>query len=91
MLNSFMEKVMNLILKIYIYETIKDNQIKSKGFVAITELYCKTLLKKSMFLEFPCKLNIRIFGSSKIQFTATVISHLKFMLHLILFRIKFKN
>ena len=79
------------ILKIYKYETIKDIQIKSKGFVAITELYCKTLLKKSMFLEFPCKLNIRIFGSSKIQFTATVISHLKFMLHLILFRIKFKN
>ncbi len=79
------------ILKIYKYETIKDIQIKSNGFVAITELYCKTLLKKTNFIEFPCQLTIRMFGSSKIQFTATVFNHLKFMLHLILFRIKFKN
>ena len=79
------------ILKIYKYETIKDIQIKSSGFVAITELYCKTLLKKTNFMEFPCQLTIRMFGSSKIQFTATIFSHLKFMLHLILLRIKFKN
>ncbi len=79
------------ILKLYKYETIKDIEIKSKGYVSVTELFCKTLLKKTKFIEFPCQLSVRIYGSSKINFIATVLNHIKFIIQLIRIRIKYKN
>lgn len=79
------------ILKLYKLETIKDIEIKSNGFVAITELFCKTLLKNTNYVEFPCQLTVRIYGSSKIQFTSTVFNHLKFILQLLLLKIRSKN
>ena len=75
----------------YRYEAIKNIKIKSKGYVSITELFCKTLIKNSKFIEFPCQLNVRLYGSSKIQFTATVLNHIKFIIQLIRLRIRYKN
>ena len=79
------------ILKLYKYETIKDIEIKSNGYVSVTELFCKTLLKNAKYIEFPCQLNVRMYGSSKINFLVTIIDHIKFIAQLIRLRIKYKN
>lgn len=79
------------ILKMYRYDAIKNIEIKSKGYVSITELFCKTLINNSKFIEFPCQLSVRLYGSSKIKFTATALNHIKFMIQLIGLRIRYKN
>ena len=76
------------ILKLYRIEKIRNIDLKSKGFVSITELFCKALLNESNFIEFPCQLNVRMYGSSKIQYTTTIFNHLSFMKQLLFLRIK---
>lgn len=71
------------ILKIYKLEKIKDIDIQYNGFVAVTELFVKGVLKNLTYLEYPCTLTTRIKGSSKIKFRKTIITHIKFMWNLV--------
>lgn len=79
------------ILKLYRFEKIRNIDLKSNGYVAITELFCKVLLKDPNFIEFPCQLKVRMYGSSKIQFTSTIFNHLSFMKQLLVLKIKQNN
>ena len=80
------------ICKIYKTSLIKDIQIQQNNFVAITELFLKTILfKKINHYEFPCELNTRKYGESKIKFLPTIKSHILLMIEVILIKIRFKK
>ena len=68
------------ILKMYKLTKIKNIDIEYKGFVAVTELLIKCLLEGNKFYDFPCTLSTRNKGESKINYAATITTHLKFML-----------
>ena len=70
------------ICKIYKFDCIKDIKITNDGFVAVTELFSKALLKNNKFFEFPCLLTVRQYGSSKINITNTFFEHIKYMIKL---------
>ena len=80
------------ICKVYKTSVIKDIQITQNNFVAITELFIKTILfKKINHFEFPCELNTRKYGESKIKFLPTIGSHILLMIEVILIKIGFKK
>ena len=54
----------------------------------ISNVFSEEIKFEANFIEFPCQLNIRIYGSSKIQFTTTIFNHLSFMKQLLFLRIK---
>ena len=72
------------ICKIYKNEIIKNIKIENKGFVSVTELYTKALLKDFNFYEFPCTLTVRKFGTSKIKILPTAVEHIKYMIYLLI-------
>tara|TARA_B100000902_G_C27261649_1_gene891136 strand:- start:153 stop:872 length:720 start_codon:yes stop_codon:yes gene_type:complete len=71
------------ICKIYKYECIENIEITNRGYVSVTELFTKSLLKNYKFYEYPCLLTVRKFGTSKINFSSTVIEHFKYMFKLL--------
>lgn len=79
------------ICKIYKTSLIKDVNLKNQNFVAITELFMKTILyKKIEHYEFPCDLNVRRFGESKIKFLPTIKSHIFLMIEIIIIKFSLK-
>lgn len=75
------------IFRIYKSPQIKGIEIKSNGFMAMTEIMVKLLLQKRTICEFPGINRFRKFGVSKAKIFSIIRAHLIFMLRLTLHRI----
>lgn len=71
------------IFKMYRSEKIKNIEIHFNDFVAVTELFIKSIISGSKVLEFPATLSIRQTGESKIRILQSIINHLKLMILLL--------
>ena len=71
------------IFKMYRSEKIKNIEIHFNDFVAVTELFIKSIILGSKVLEFPATLSIRQTGESKIRILQSIINHLKLMILLL--------
>lgn len=67
------------IFKMYRSEKIKNIDIKFSDFVAVTELFIKTIKQGSKVIEFPTTLSIRQTGESKIRILQSIVNHIKLM------------
>ena len=67
------------IFKMYRSEKIKNIDIKFNDFVAVTELFIKTIKQGSKVIEFPTTLSIRQTGESKIRILQSIVNHIKLM------------
>ena len=74
------------ICKIYKFSLIKDIEIRMENFVSITELFIKALQKDSSYIEYPCELKPREYGSSKMNIFSNIFSHISFI-----FKLKQRN
>ena len=72
------------IFKLYRTSVIKNISLESYGFVAVTELFVKSILNGASVTELPCILKIRKFGDSKINILNSTINHIKFMIKLLI-------
>ena len=70
------------IFRVYRRKVIDDIQLKSDGFIAVTEILVYALKKGYTVSEFPTQLQIRKFGQSKMRLLSTIWSHLKLMVRL---------
>ena len=70
------------ICKIYKFSLIKDIEIRMENFVSITELFIKALQKDSSYIEYPCELKPREYGSSKMNIFSNIFSHINFIFKL---------
>ena len=71
------------IFKMYRSEKIKNIEIHFNDFVAVAELFIKSIILGSKVLEFPATLSIRQTGESKIRILQSIINHLKLMILLL--------
>ena len=67
----------------YRSEKIKNIEIHFNDFVAVAELFIKSIILGSKVLEFPATLSIRQTGESKIRILQSIINHLKLMILLL--------
>lgn len=71
------------ICKIYKFSAIQNIEITRNNFVAITELFVKTLSNNNLkYYEYPCILKPRIYGNSKMNVFSNIKDHLKFLIYL---------
>ena len=70
------------ICKIYKTEIAKNVKITRKNFVAITELFTKTLVLTDNIYEYPCELKPREYGKSKMNVFSNIFDHIKYLAHL---------
>ena len=75
------------IFKMYRSEKIKNIDIKFNDFVAVTELFIKTIKQGSKVIEFPTTLSIRQTGESKIRILQSIVNHIKLMTLLLIKKI----
>ncbi len=73
------------ICKIYKTELTKKTSISRENFVAITELFTKSLTLTNSVYEFPCELVPREYGKSKMNLSSNIFDHIKYLVHLIRF------
>jgi dolichol-phosphate mannosyltransferase len=71
------------IFKLYRTSVIKEMSIETSGFVSVSELFIKSILNGARVIEFPCVLQIRKYGDSKIRILNSINNHIKFMLSLV--------
>ena len=71
------------ICKIYKTDLVKKIMITRKNFVAVTELFTKSVLNTNKIFELPCTLNARIFGVSKMNVYENIVDHIKYLSHYI--------
>jgi dolichol-phosphate mannosyltransferase len=79
------------IFRVYDSEILKSITIKKDSFVAMTEMLVKLNNKKARVLDFPSDSNYRTFGVSKMRLKSTIMSHLYFLVEIILDKIKIKK
>lgn len=69
------------ICKIYKTNLVKDINLTRKNFVSVTELFTKSVLRTEKIYEFPCVLNARIYGTSKMNVLENIKDHIKYLFH----------
>ncbi len=69
------------ICKIYRTNIVKDIKLTRKNFVGVTELFTKSVLRTEKIYEFPCALNARIYGTSKMNVYENIKDHIKYLFH----------
>lgn len=69
------------ICKIYRTNLVKDIKLTRKNFVSITELFTKSILHTEKIYEFPCVLNVRKYGTSKMNIFDNIKDHIKYLFH----------
>lgn len=69
------------ICKIYRTNLVKDIYLTRKNFVSVTELFTKSVLRTEKIYEFPCELNARIYGTSKMNVYENIEDHIKYLFH----------
>ena len=62
---------------------IENIDIQFDDFVAVAELFIKTIKQGSTIVEFPATLSIRETGESKIRILQSTINHIKLMISLL--------
>lgn len=72
------------IFKLYKKDVFVGSKIELKGFVSVAEIFIRSILKKSIVVEFPCELSIRDTGESKIRIFQSIFNHLKLMSRILL-------
>lgn len=77
------------IFKMYKSSVFKKVQIKTIGFVSVCEVFVKCLLNGASVVEFPCNLELREYGESKIRILQSVKNHFLFLSKLIFIKLKF--
>ncbi|MDH4469106.1 MAG: glycosyltransferase family 2 protein [Bacteriovoracaceae bacterium] len=75
-------------VRIYRKYVLQDMIIQENGFLAITEIKVKAILKKISIYEFPAENNYRKFGESKMKILKNIKQHLMFVLKISLGIIK---
>ncbi len=70
------------ICKIYETELAKKINITRDNFVAITELFTKSLTLTNKIYEYPCELKPREYGKSKMNIFSNIFDHIKYLFHL---------
>ena len=71
------------ICKIYKTELVKKVDITRDNFVAITELFTKSLTFTDKIYEFPCELTPREYGKSKMNLSSNIFDHMKYLINLL--------
>ena len=71
------------IFKMYRSEKIKNIDIKFNDFVAVAELFIRTIKQGSNVVDFPATLSIRETGESKIRILQSIVNHIKLMILLL--------
>ena len=77
------------IFKMYKSSIFKKVQIETIGFVSVCEVFVKCLLSGASVVEFPCTLELREYGESKIRILQSVKNHFLFLSKLIFIKLKF--
>ena len=70
------------ICKIYKTELAKKINLTRDNFVAITELFTKSLTLTNKIYEYPCELRPRQYGKSKMNVFSNIFDHIKYLFHL---------
>ena len=76
------------LFRAYRSEVVKIIPFESNGFLAGTEILVKAMLKGYRVVEFPAVLYKRMYGVSKAKIAQTIVSHLKFQMWVLLYRIQ---
>ena len=71
------------ICKIYKTELVKKVDITRDNFVAITELFTKSLTFTDKIYEFPCEFTPREYGNSKMNLSSNIFDHMKYLINLL--------
>ena len=71
------------IFKMYRTSKIENIDIQFDDFVAVAELFIKTIKQGSTIVEFPATLSIRETGESKIRILQSTVNHIKLMISLL--------
>jgi dolichol-phosphate mannosyltransferase len=79
------------LFRAYRSKVIRTVHFKSNGFLAGTEILVKALLMGYHVAEYPAVLHKRMYGISKAKIAQTIISHLKFLGWVLLFRLHLMN
>ena len=66
---------------------LENLESTSNGFLAVTELLVSAILQHARIAEIPGRLHSRRFGASKINVVRVSISHLKYLIRVLLWRI----
>ena len=77
------------IFKMYKSSVFKKVQIETIGFVSVCEVFVNCLLNGASVVEFPCSLELREHGESKIRILQSVKNHFLFLSKLIFIKLKF--
>ena len=77
------------IFKMYKSSVFKKVPIETIGFVSVCEVFVKCLLNGASVSEFPCSLELREYGESKIRILQSVKNHFLFLSKLIFIKLKF--
>ena len=75
-------------VRIYRKYVLQDMMIKENGFLAITEIKVKAILKKISIYEFPAENDYRKYGESKMKILKNIKQHFIFILKISLGIIK---
>jgi dolichol-phosphate mannosyltransferase len=76
------------LFRAYKKEVVKNVSFNSNDFIATAEHLIKSSLEGYKIKEYPTILHVRRFGSSKMKLFRVIVSHLKFILEVIKFRLK---
>jgi len=72
-------------------EVVKNITFKSNNFLATAELLIYAMLQGYKVKELPAVLHVRKYGQSKIRLLQVIVSHARFVLKLIAFRLGLSN
>lgn len=74
------------ICKMYKMAIVRDIKITRKNFVAVTELFTKSILLTDKILDLPCVLSTRLYGESKLDIYSNIYDHVKYIIHYIKYK-----
>jgi dolichol-phosphate mannosyltransferase len=79
------------IFRVYDSKLLQSIKIEKDSFVAMTEMLVKLINKKAKVLDFPSDSNYRTFGVSKMRLKSTFMSHIYFLLEIVLDKLRIKK
>ncbi len=74
------------IFRAYRRKVIKNVEFKSDDFLAVTEILINSIRQGYRIVEYPTTLKVRKYGSSKIRILRVILSHIKFIIYLLIHR-----
>ncbi|MAX67733.1 MAG: hypothetical protein CME66_12420 [Halobacteriovoraceae bacterium] len=77
--------------RVYKTSLLKELNLEKNTFVGMTEIIIKLIKKKAKILDFPADSNYRTFGVSKMKLKNTIISHLTFLLEILLDKLRIRK